>query len=114
MHELGVVFHIADAVMDVAKENKVSRVAKVVLRVGEVSMVVNDQLVDCWNWNAKQHDLLKGCELEIEPIQAVTFCEDCKQEYPTVPNGKTCPFCKSEHTYLVKGNELEIKEILVE
>lgn len=114
MHELGVVFHIADIVKDLARGNKVSRVAKVILRIGEVSTVVNDQLIDCWNWNANRSEILKGCELDISTIPAVTYCEDCKQEYPTVQYGKICPYCKSEHTYLLRGNEIEIKEILVE
>lgn len=114
MHELGVVFHIADTVSNIAKQNNASKIGKVVLRVGEVSTIVNDQLVDCWNWNANRTELLKGCELEIETIEAVTYCEDCKKEYPTVKFGKICPYCKSEHTYLVRGNEVEIKEILVD
>lgn len=114
MHELGVTFHIADIVKDVAEQNNVSKIAKVVMRIGEVSTVVNDQLIDCWNWNANRTEILKGCELEIETIPAVTYCEDCKQEYPTVQYGKICPHCKSEHTYLLRGNEVEIKEILVE
>ncbi len=114
MHELGVVFHIADIVKDVAQKNNVSKIAKVVMRIGEVSTVVNDQLIDCWNWNANRTEILKGCELVVETIPAVTYCEDCKQEYPTVQYAKICPYCKSEHTYLLRGNEVEIKEILVE
>ena len=45
MHELGVVFHIADLVSDVAKENKADKIKKVVMQIGEVSTVVNDQLI---------------------------------------------------------------------
>ena len=114
MHELGVVFHIADLVSDVAKENKADKIKKVVMQIGEVSTVVNDQLIDCWNWNANRSDLLRGCTLEIEPIPAVTYCEDCAKEYPTVKYGKICPYCSSEHTYLRRGNEVVIKEIQVD
>lgn len=52
-------------------------------------------------------------ELEIETIPAITFCEDCEETYPTVQHGKICPYCGSEHTYLVQGNEHQIKEIEV-
>ena len=114
MNELGVVFHIADIVSDVARKNNASKIAKVVMQIGEVSTVVNDQLIDCWNWNANRTDLLKGCKMEVETIPAVTYCEDCKKEYPTVQYGKICPYCGSEHTYLLRGNEVQIKEILVE
>ncbi len=114
MHELGVVFHIADAVTDVAKQNNVSKVKKVVMEIGEVSTVVNDQLIDCWNWNANRTDLLRGCEMEIVTIPAVTYCEDCKKTYPTVKYGKICPYCKSERTYLLEGNGVAIKQIEVD
>ena len=57
--------------------------------------------------------MLKGCELKCNIIPAVTYCEDCGKEYPTVEHGKICPHCGSEHTYLLRGNEVEIKEIEV-
>ena len=47
-------------------------------------------------------------------MKAVTYCEDCKKEYETVKYGKICPYCKSERTYLLRGNEVMIKEIVVE
>lgn len=114
MHELGVVFHIADSVEKIAVEHQVSHVNKVVLQIGEVSLIVNDYLEDCWKWNAKRSPLLKDCALEIETIPAITYCEDCGEKYGTVAHGKICPYCGSEKTYLVQGNETEIKEIIVD
>lgn len=114
MHELGIVFTIADRVTEVARENGVKRVNRVVLEVGEVSMVVNSYLEDCWNWNANRYDLLRGCKLDIETIPAITYCEACGGKYPTVKYGKTCPVCQSGSTYLLQGNETNIKEIEVE
>ncbi len=114
MHELGIVFHIANQVQDVAKENGVDKIHQVTLSVGEVSTVIGEYLIDCWNWNSKKTEMLKDCKLEIEKIEAVTFCEDCKKEYKTVEHGKTCPYCGGGNTYLVAGNEVMIKEILVD
>ena len=113
MHELGIVFHIAKMVENVAKENNVKRIAKVTLEIGEVSVVVNNYLEDCWNWNAKKTPLLKDSKLEIITIKAITYCEDCKKNYETIKFGKICPFCGSKYTYLLKGNETNIKEITV-
>ncbi len=114
MHELGVVFHIAERVEKIAAENQVEKVQSVTLEIGEVSTVIPDYLVDVWNWNCKKIPLLDGCELKWERIHAVTHCEDCNQNYDTVPQGKICPHCGSEHTYLLTGNEVNIKEIAVE
>ena len=111
MHELGVVFHVIDQLEDIAKENDVKEIKTVTLKLGEVSAVVPALLTDCWNWARKKHDIMTEAELKIEKIPAVTFCEDCKQEYDTVPNGKTCPNCGSGNTFLVQGNEFMIKEI---
>ena len=114
MHELGVVFHIADSVVKIAQENQAQRVRRVTLQIGEVSTVIPDYLVDVWNWNCKRTPMLEGCELLREPIHAITYCENCGKTYDTVPQGKICPHCGSDRTYLRQGNELEIKEIAIE
>ncbi len=111
MHELGVVFYVIRDVKKVALENQVEQVENVTLEIGEVSGVVHEYLTDCWNWAVKKEPLMKHAELLIETIPAITFCEDCKQEYETVKYAKVCPYCQSEHTYLVQGNEFNIKEI---
>ena len=53
----------------------------------------------------------KITELIVETIPAVTFCENCEKTYGTVEHGKTCPHCGSPNTYLLTGNEFNIKEI---
>ncbi len=113
MHELGIVFHIVKSVEEVAKENEATKVNKVILQLGEVSTVIPHYLQDCWKWKCEKSELMSGCELEIEMIPAITYCEDCQQTYGTVEHGKICPHCQSEHTYLVQGNEHVIKEIEV-
>lgn len=113
MHELGVVFYIADSVVKTAKENHAAHINRVVLEVGEVSAIVNSYLTDCWDWNAKRTPMLHDCKLEIEEIPAITYCEACGNRYETVRFGKQCPKCQSEHTYLLQGNETNIKEIEV-
>ncbi len=111
MHELGIVFNIIDTVEDIAKEQNLTEVSSVTLQVGEVSTVIPHYLEDCWKWAVKKTEILKECKLIHEPIEAITFCEDCGKTYRTVDFGKTCPHCGSEHTYLVVGNEVQIKEI---
>ena len=111
MHELGVVFHIIDDLKEVAVDNEITEITKVVLELGEVSTVIDSYLTDCWKWAIKKEELLKDSELVIEKINAVTYCEDCKSEYETVKYGKICPKCGSRHTYLLRGSEFNIKEI---
>ncbi len=111
MHELGIVFHIIKTIEEVAEEQKLTKVSKVVLEVGEVSTVIPEYLQDCWKWACKKSELMNGSELVNETIKAETYCEDCQRTYETVKYAKICPYCNSENTYLIKGNEVQIKEI---
>lgn len=113
MHELGVTFHIMDSLETVAGENDVEKITKVTLQLGEVSTVIDSYLMNCWNWAAAKRPLFHEAELIVEKIPAITFCEGCGKTYPTVEFGKVCPHCKSEKTYLLQGNEFNIKEIEV-
>lgn len=67
-------------------------------------------LVDGGGGNGILHQL-KHAKIIVETLPAVTHCEDCLKDYPTVKYGKICPHCGSEHTYLLRGNELTIKQI---
>lgn len=111
MHELGIVFHIIKQIEEVGKENNLTSVSSVTLQIGEVSGVLHEYLHDCWKWACSKSELMQGSELIIENIKAVTFCENCSKEYDTVKYGKICPYCRSDNTYLVTGNESLIKEI---
>lgn len=111
MHELGIIFSVIKSVEQVGAENALTKVESVTLAIGEVSGIVPMFLTDCWKWAVESSELLKGSKLEIEQIDAVTFCESCEQTYATVPQGKICPHCQSDKTYLVTGNEVNIKEI---
>lgn len=113
MHELGVVFYVIDAVKEVAKQNDAEHIHSVTLEIGEVSTVVPELLYDVWNWAVSKHDIMTDCELKVETLEAITFCENCEQNYRTIDFGKICPHCGSERTYLIKGNEFLIKEIEV-
>lgn len=111
MHELGIVFHVLDSLEEVAKDNNLTKIQNVTLEIGEVSAVIPHYLSDCWNWSVKKRPLFHDCTLCIETLPAVTWCDDCKKEYETVTYGRICPYCKSERTWLLKGNEMNIKDI---
>ena len=111
MHELGIVFHMIDTLTEVGADNGLTSIARVVLDLGEVCGVLPDYLQDCWRWAADRTELLRGAELDVHQIDAVTVCNDCGRTYPTLQHGKTCPHCASENTVLLRGLEIEIREI---
>jgi len=111
MHELGIVFYAIDLVEEVGRENRLTSVSGVTMSVGEVSGVIPSYLSDCWRWAADRSGLLRGAKLMIEQIDAVTVCNACGKTYPTVEHGRTCPYCGSGETVLLRGDEIEVKEI---
>ena len=111
MHELSIVTHVAKTLDEIAFKNNLKKIGSVTLEVGEVSGIMTDYFKDCWNYFKVKNPLLEESELILEEIPAITFCEDCKKEYKTIQYGKICPYCKSEHTYLLQGNECTIKQI---
>lgn len=111
MHELGIVFAMIDTLEDVARDNDLTVISRVTLELGEVSGVIPDYLLDCWKWASDKHDLLRGAELAIETIPAVTICNACGKTYPTVEYGRTCPYCGSGETVLQQGNEFQIRDV---
>ena len=111
MHELGVVFHCINEINMIAAENNIDRISSVTIQIGEVSTVIPYYFEDCWNWAVKRTELLPRAALKIETLPAVTHCEGCGAEYPTVRHGRICPHCGSEKTWLLRGNEINIKEI---
>ena len=113
MHELGIVFYIIRDVKKAAQENGVQHVNAVVMNIGEVSTVIPEYLTDCWRWAADKEELLRGAELKVNVLPAVSHCDDCGKDFATVENGKTCPHCGGANTWLLHGNEVEIKEIEV-
>ena len=111
MHEMGIVFHVMDMVEEVAQEQELEKITSVTLQLGEVSGVIFSYMADLWEWCAAKKELFAGSVLKSEEIHAVTVCRDCGKTYDTVPQGRTCPYCGSENTVLVTGNEIIIKEI---
>ncbi len=111
MHELGIIVHISKTLQEIAEENRLSQIGKLTLEIGEVSGIVNEYLTDCWQYYRKKAPLIENCVMQIETVKAVTYCENCGKTYETVLYGRRCPFCNSEDTYLIKGDECNIKEI---
>ena len=111
MHELSIVSYVIKQVEELARDNELTKVSSVTLEFGEVSGVVPEYLVDCWNWYAKKTPLIQDSRLLTETIPAITWCDNCRKTYPTLQHGKICPYCGSGDTWLQQGSEMNIKQI---
>lgn len=113
MHELGIVLHVIDRTEEIAKENKVEKVTRLILEIGEVSSIVPSYFSDCFEWAKKKTEYMQDTELQMIILEGVSYCRHCRKTYKTTEFAKTCPYCGSDDTYLVTGNEMRIKDIEV-
>lgn len=113
MHELGIVMQVIGQVEAAAEENQVTQVRRLRMEVGEVSSVVPELFTDCFDWAKKKTKYLQSAQLELIVLEAISYCQDCKSTYRTTASGKQCPHCGSGRTYLVTGNEVNIKDMEV-
>ena len=114
MHEMGIVLHLAKSLDEIAEQNHLKKIGSVTLQVGEVSGIITDLFTEAWDYFKVRHPVLKESELILETIPAVTWCDNCKKTYETVKYGRECPYCHSGETWLLRGNEVVIKEITAE
>ena len=111
MHELGTIYYVIDTVEKLMVEHELKEVSSITLEVGEVSGIIPEYLKDFWLYARAKTEHFQQTELKIEELKAVTYCQDCKQTYATMTYGKECPYCHSPNTFLITGNEYNIKEI---
>lgn len=110
MHELGIMYHIVEQVLNVVEENQLTEVDAIVLQVGELSSVIPRYLHACYP-AAVDGTLLENTKLEVEILTANGICRDCNKVYSLMDNRKICPDCQSEEYEMISGGEFYLKEI---
>ena len=81
MHELSIVTGIVESVLDFAQKQRVTKVVRVRLAVGELTCVQSEQLKFCYQ-SVTNETPLADSELEIETILARVNCPKCGYEGP--------------------------------
>lgn len=113
MHELTLVYGIADAVQKVKEEHGLNHIDAVVIQVGELSGIITEFLEEYYPLLAEDMPVLVGSELVIEKIPAIGRCNACSEEYNIVSNKGACPVCGSFKKDVLSGKDFVIKEIRV-
>ena len=108
MHELAIVEGVVDTVTERMGDAKISCVR---LEIGELSGVVADSLLFCFEL-AAEGTSLQGASLEITPIPGRCRCRTCGTEF--APDGPIllCP-CGSADAQVLAGHDLKIASVKV-
>ena len=106
MHELA----ITQSVVDMVVERMAGRrIAAVRIRVGELSGVVPDAMLFCYDVVTAGTDL-EGSRLEIEHTPGRAHCRDCAQDF-ALPDLIMLCGCGSANVQLTGGRELEVSSV---
>ncbi|RRD94657.1 hydrogenase maturation nickel metallochaperone HypA [Clostridiales bacterium COT073_COT-073] len=111
MHELGVLIHVVEQVSEVAAENQVESIAKLVLQVGELCSMIPKYMEKVYP-AAIEGTILEGSELEIERIVAQGKCRQCGHVFGLIEAKGACPSCSDRQFDILQGREFIIKEIV--
>lgn len=110
MHELGIVYEILKTVDEVSREQELEKVTKITLQVGEMSGVLPDYLVACWNMIRSETNYPE-MEMVTETLPVIGMCNDCCKLYSLNANSRQCPYCGSGNYEILTGREFKIKNI---
>jgi hydrogenase nickel incorporation protein HypA/HybF len=102
MHELGIARNIVAIVGDAAKGRRVRRVT---LDIGNLSGVMSDAILFCFETVA-QGTVLEGAMLEIRQIEGRARCNACGLEFAADTLFKPCA-CGSRQFKRLQGEEFE-------
>lgn len=110
MHELSVCLALLEEVKRVAAENNASNVTRIVVKIGPLSGVEPDLLMNAYPL-AVTGTIAETAELEIEAADIVVRCSECGAESAATPNKLLCGKCGDYKTNLVSGDEMILSRV---
>lgn len=111
MHELGIVYEVIKIVDAFAVENKLTKVDKIILEIGELSQAIPRFIESCYP-AAVSETAYEDTKLEIITIPANGECGACHTVFNVIQHRKICPECHAEDFSLISGQEFNIKEVV--
>ncbi len=112
MHELGIAKELFEVIKKYAKENSLSKITKIVIKIGVASGIEKNFL----RHSFVDHVLVgtiaenSAIEFDLEPVSLK--CNDCNEII--LPEGVdiiTCPKCKSHRVEIVSGKNVYVESI---
>jgi hydrogenase nickel incorporation protein HypA/HybF len=113
MHELGIASSIFEAVQSEARLRPAARVARVGLRIGELSSVDPEALKFSFEVLVKDTPF-SPLSLAIEVCPLRNRCNACGHTFAVVDYSTVCPRCGEQHTESIGGTEIELSYLELE
>lgn len=110
MHEISIVESLIDIVKSVAEENKLKKIEKLHLCIGDMRQIVPEALLFAFEIVGKG-TVAEGATVEITHIPASGRCESCNSAFAVEEFCFICPVCSSGNVSVVQGKELYIDSL---
>ncbi|MBO4914088.1 MAG: hydrogenase maturation nickel metallochaperone HypA [Oscillospiraceae bacterium] len=110
MHELGLIDALLRTVRRVCGEEKLERVDRIVLEVGELSGIEIPYLYDGFNAVAQGTEF-EETELAVETVPGILHCNECDIDFPLKDQELICPECFGKNLSIVSGRDMTLKSI---
>jgi hydrogenase nickel incorporation protein HypA/HybF len=110
MHELSVCLSLLDQVRAIAAERGASRVTRIELKIGPLSGIERDLLLNAWPL-ASAGTLAVDAEIIVDESEVVVRCNTCGAESTAQPNRLVCGKCGDFRTVLQSGDEMILERL---
>src|SRR5690554_4243343 len=110
MHEMSLMSELFSIIQVYVSEYHLSKVSKVVLRIGEMTCVEDSALKYAFRLFARGTEM-EGAELVLKRVGAVCECQVCSEKYKVTYTDKYCPICGNYNYKLISGDELLLESL---
>lgn len=113
MHEMSLAEGVIQIIEDAAKAQNFSRVKTVWLEIGQLAGVEVEAMKFCFD-AVTRDSIAQDATLEIIQTPGQAWCLHCAEVVNVQALYDVCPKCGSHQVQVTGGNEMRVKELVVE
>ncbi len=111
MHEIAVLMKACDMAEQIAKDNRIRRIAYLRLEVGELTGYLPVFFEKYYPIAIEGRPVFEGSELIIDEVRGEGMCNACHSLYNIMKHEGRCPKCGSRDKTILGGQTFKIKDI---
>ncbi len=111
MHEIGMLYQIAETSTKFAEDNDIKEVKGINVEVGELSGVLPDIFTEYFDYVAGQYPRIHNAKLHLDMIRAEGLCCDCNCLYDVSKQEGICPRCGSREKKMLGGTDIRLRSL---
>jgi hydrogenase nickel incorporation protein HypA/HybF len=113
VHEYSIVQSLLESCEEHTRQNKASKVTKVVIKIGVLSGVEPNLLQTAFD-TFKEKTVCDGAEFVINVQKVEIFCNDCSTKSTLEKHEFSCPKCQSTNLKVTDGEDMYLMSLELE